>query len=98
MAQLPGLPFRQGQCRDVVQHGLDRQEVPREGRTMPQRFEFIQRNRLAFVKRPDGGAAQRRHVADGAERHRQVAGQAAHVGAFSRHRFELGVVAVRHRL
>src|SRR5438128_11729172 len=44
---------RQGQGRDVVQHGLDRQQMPESGKTMPKRYRQIQRIRWRFGEAAD---------------------------------------------
>src|SRR5438105_1089159 len=81
VTQAGRLACRQGQGRDVVQHGLDRQQMPGSGQTMPKRYRRIQRNRLAFGEAADRQPAQFGDVAEGAERGREIACQGADIGA-----------------
>src|SRR5436190_7979184 len=53
LAQSGRLGCRQGQSRDVVQHGLDRQQMPGSSETMPKGQGRIQRNRLFFGEPAD---------------------------------------------
>src|SRR4029077_1808150 len=79
LAQSGRLGCRQGQSRDVVQHGLDRQQVPGSGETMPKGQGRIQRNRLCLGEPADREAAQFDDVSQRAERLGEVASERADI-------------------
>ena len=67
---------------------------PEKRRNMPEGLQFGQRNGRLLAERPDGGATQRRQVADGAQRQRQVAAERPHIGALAAGDHEIGVIRV----
>jgi len=86
----------QGQSRDVVQHGLDRQQVPGSGQTMPKGQGRIQRNRLRFGEAANREPAQFDDVPDRSQGRGEVAGKGADVGALADRGLEIGMIRVRH--
>ena len=72
-----------GECesRDVVQPCAQRQERVFKAARLSDFVQFVQRNRLIERERPRLRAAQMGDVRDGAERQRDVAREAADIGA-----------------
>src|SRR5438045_5217340 len=96
LAQSGRLARGQGQSRDVVQHGLDRQQMPGSGETMPKRQGRIQRNRLFFGEAADREPEQLDDMPERAERSGQIASEGADIGAFDDERYAPGVVGYGH--
>src|SRR4030088_733656 len=83
LAQSGRLGCRQGQSRDVVQHGLDWQQMPGSGETMPKGQGGIQRNRLFYGEPADREPAQFDDMSERAQSFGEVAGEGADVGALA---------------
>src|SRR5262245_33303466 len=84
-----------GQCRDVVQRGLNGQERVGEatlaGRgSITQSLQICQQNHVRLGKRPDQGPAQRADMAETAENPADIAGQGPDIGT-------LAALGVEHR-
>src|SRR5579872_3182813 len=86
--------LRQGERRDVVQRRLNRKQVLEWARTMPERGEFFQGNRLCLAEGPHLGAPEGRNMPDSAQFERQIAAEGADIGAFPHLGLECGVVGV----
>src|SRR5215471_7716786 len=86
----------QRQRRDVVQRGLDGQQVPRCLQTMAMLKYRIQRIRLYFAKGADRQATQLSNMPERPERRTEIAGEGAHICPLADDGLAIGVVAIRH--
>ena len=93
-SQAPRFAIGQGQGRDVVQRGLDRQHVLQDGGTILKRSQFVQRNRIFDPERADPGPPQRGDVPDRADRPGNIPPEPPHIGAGAAGYLEYGVVGI----
>src|SRR5271163_1100803 len=85
---------RQGQCRDVVQHGLDRQNMLGQSGYIARMRVKVQREGLFGTELAHGEPPQGRNMAECAQRHAHIAGQGADIGPLAGFDLEDGVVGV----
>jgi len=88
-----------GQCRDVVQRGLNGQKrvgeaaLARRG-SMAQSFQLFQRNHVVPAERADQGPPQRADVAETAQNPPHIARQCPHIGSLAALGFEHGMAII----
>src|SRR5258708_39164970 len=94
-----------GQCRDVVQRGLNGHKrvgeaaLARRG-SIAQSLQLFQRNHVGFVERPDQGSPQCTNMAEAAQKTADVAGQSPYIGTFSAFglEYEMAVILLFNKL
>src|SRR6201992_3813083 len=75
-----------GQCRDVVQRGLNGQKrvgeaAPGRRGSIAQSLQLCQRNHVRLAERPDHGPPQRANMAETAQNSPDIAGQGPDIGS-----------------